>query len=164
MHWEGLSFYVDFSYTFLFMNPSLRKWKKEAGNFNRVSPKGPFGPLSLLPISGHSPSPMQPRFHQGQAHEFDSLTCPLSKSLESHGSPILPKYGLRFQRVMDGGKHQGCAGTCRLWNAQSRPHTSPNPVTPSNAERPRAFTAARRATPHGRLQTPLLSSVQCLGT
>lgn len=41
---------------------------------------------------------------------FTSLTCPLSKSLESHGSPILPKYGLRLKQVTDGGKHQVVQG------------------------------------------------------
>lgn len=43
-----------------------------------------------------------PGFTRVKSMNFNSLTCPLSKSMESHWSPILLKYRLRLKRVTDG--------------------------------------------------------------
>lgn len=160
------------SYSFLFMSPHYGNGKPGAGNFNWVSPKGSLGPLTRLLISGRHLLKCSPGFTRGRSMNFTSLACPLSESLESHGSPVLPKHSLRLKQVTDGGKHQSCAGTCRGWNAQPRLTRLLVPLTPSSADghllsllrRGQRHPAAQRATPPGQPQTPFLSSGPCPGT
>lgn len=53
-----------------------------------------------------------PGFTRVRSMNFNSLTCPLSKSKESHWSCLLPKYRLRLKRVTDSASGE-TSGSCK---------------------------------------------------